>query len=62
MGGEECLFDRLLRVCDEKRRPSAERKAQNLALKRDQNDDDADDMSRLPTPFKSTRQRSANAV
>jgi hypothetical protein len=46
IGGEECLLDRLLRDCDQKRTPREERKAQNLALKRDHNDDD-DDMSRI---------------
>jgi hypothetical protein len=46
IGGEECLLDRLLRDCDQKRTPREERKAQNLALKRDHNDD-FDDMSRI---------------
>jgi hypothetical protein len=42
IGGAECLFDRLLCVRDDKRTPSEESNAHNLALKRDKYEDMAE--------------------
>jgi hypothetical protein len=42
VGGDECLFDRLLCVRDEKRTAREERNAQKPTLARDRNDDTAD--------------------
>jgi hypothetical protein len=42
IGGDECLFDRLLCVSDEKRTETEENHAHNLALKRNKYEDMAE--------------------